>query len=130
MNEKFELTLLVALPSTVRKVLRDHNGRAFLANKLREATFAIAENSEDSSLTFYKADPFRPYFLVFQNDSTLVYKMVIANQEFVNNPWKYFLEVLFRELNLLQDVATEYISSQNVLTAENTESSSSTLYIG
>jgi len=129
MNEKFELTLAVSIPSTVKKLIRDIKGRTFLVNKLKEATFAFIEDAEDSSLTFYKADPIRSYFLIFKDDSTLVYKMIIANQELINNPWKYFLEVLLRELNLITDVATEYIS-QNIPTPENIESSSSPLYIG
>jgi len=92
MSEKFELTLAIALPSAVRKVLRDQKGRAFVINKLKEATFAIAEDSE-SSLTLYKSDPIRAYFLV---------------------------EVLIQELGLLRDIAAEYISSsQNASTSQN-----------
>ena len=118
MSEKFELTLAIALPSAVRKVLRDQKGRAFVINKLKEATFAIAEDSE-SSLTLYKSDPIRAYFLAINDDSVL-YKMVIINPDFIVNPYKYFVEVLIQELGLLRDIAAEYISSsQNASTSQN-----------
>ncbi|MEM2741980.1 MAG: hypothetical protein QXD95_07525 [Nitrososphaeria archaeon] len=127
MSEKFELTLAISIPTTIQRLLKNVNGRAFLINKLKEATFALEEDVHGPAFVFYKADPIRSYFFEFKDESTLVYSMVIANLEYINNPWKYFLEILAKELKLMTDVATEYFSKGSSA-AENSQPAP--LYIG
>jgi len=127
LSEKFELTLAISIPTTIQQLLKNVNGRAFLINKLKEATFALAEDVQGSTFVFYKVDPIRSYFFEFKEESTLVYTMVIANLEYVNNPWKYFIEILAKELKLMTDVATEYFSKCSSV-AENNQTVP--LYIG
>jgi len=113
----FEMNLPLAMPSVVKTLLGDVNGRQFLANRLSEASFRVVQDGDSLSIMASKQDPTRSYYFLFAQDH-LIFNMKVYS-DCIGNVHKFFLETLASELRLLISIAKEYltdaaVSSNNV----------------
>lgn len=106
---KFEISLPLAMPTSVRSVLESTQGRQYLKRKLFEASFHVIEQSK--SIAAVKHDPSRAYGFSFDSDQ-LLFSMKI-HSDIISNPHKFFLDTLDSELSLIVKLAREFLENQS-----------------
>lgn len=114
-EEVLKVKWIFAAPPAIESILSDPEGCLFFENRLAQVSFRIIKTKGDESegqlslLRVYKIDPIREYCFSFEKNGNIVFEMEL-DAKTIGNLRRYTREIIFGELNKMNEIALTYLS--------------------